>query len=36
MGALTIGLGLFLVEINISTRVVRVRKEYLRAARGLQ
>ena len=35
MLALTVGLVLFLVEINISTRVVRVRKEHLRAAREL-
>jgi hypothetical protein len=35
MAALTIGLILFLVEINISLRVVRVRKEYVRAARDL-
>jgi hypothetical protein len=36
MSALTIGLALFLVEINISLRVVRVRKEYLRAAQELR
>jgi hypothetical protein len=35
MAALTIGLLLFLVEINISLRVIRVRKEYIRAAREL-
>jgi hypothetical protein len=35
MAALTIGLILFLVEINISLHVVRVRKEYVRAAREL-
>jgi hypothetical protein len=35
MLALTAGLVLFLAEINISLRVVRVRKEYLRAAREL-
>jgi hypothetical protein len=32
MTALTIGLGLFFVEISISTRVVRVREEYVRQA----
>lgn len=34
MTALTIGLGLFFVEISISTRVVRVREEYVRQGRG--
>ena len=33
MSALTIGLSLFFVEISISTRVVRVREEYVRQAR---
>jgi hypothetical protein len=33
MLALTIGLGLFFVEISISTRVVRVREEYVRQGR---
>jgi hypothetical protein len=34
MLALTVGLGLFFVEISISTRVVRVRDEYVRQGRG--
>lgn len=34
MVALTIGLGLFFVEVSISTRVVRVREEYVRQGRG--
>jgi hypothetical protein len=33
MTALTVGLSLFFVEISISTRVVRVREEYVRQAR---
>lgn len=36
MAALTVGLLMFLVEINISLRVIRVRKEYVRAARKLR
>lgn len=35
MSALTLGLSLFLWEINISIRVVRVREEYVRAARSI-
>lgn len=34
MTALTIGLGLFFVEVSISTRVVRVREEYVRQAKA--
>lgn len=34
MTALTIGVGLFFVEVTISTRVVRVREEYVRQGRG--
>ena len=34
MAALTIGLTLFFAEVSISTRVVRVRDEYIRAARA--
>nr|WP_295373189.1 DUF2721 domain-containing protein [uncultured Sphingosinicella sp.] len=33
MAALTLGLALFFLEVTISTRVVRVREEYVRAAR---
>ncbi len=33
MAALTLGLLLFFLEVTISTRVVRVREEYVRAAR---
>lgn len=34
MTALTLGLLLFFLEVTISTRVVRVREEYVRAGRG--
>jgi hypothetical protein len=33
MAALTFGLLLFFLEVTISTRVVRVREEYVRAGR---
>jgi hypothetical protein len=33
MAALTLGLLLFFLEVTISTRVVRVREEYVRAGR---
>ena len=36
MAALTLGLILFLWEVSISTRVVRVREEYVRAGRKLR
>ena len=36
MAALTLGLSLFLWEVSISTRVVRVREEYVRAGRKLR
>lgn len=36
MGALTLGLALFLWEVRISTRVVRVREEYVRAGKKLR
>lgn len=34
MAALTLGLALFFLEVTISTRVVRVREEYVRAGRA--
>jgi hypothetical protein len=36
MAALTLGLGLFLWEVRISTRVVRVRDEYVQAGRKVR